>query len=194
MGRETKSSAPLLLAPLTIVARRRMDAGREQFARGCKEGSGICLDLVAIALREPVVATDLLRGIPTVVLDPATGGFRRLAGAGCLLIFLNHDIEPIISFNPGGPASRIGAQYAAGSALASPTRRANTPLPRTGLLNRLGSEVAAGTIRGLEVYLSPRDVPDEIMFGPRKWALWPASTTGYLARCGAIVVWTADQR
>jgi hypothetical protein len=170
-----------------------MDAGREQFARRCAEGSGICLDPVAIALREPVVPTDVLRGIPTVVLDPAAGGFRRLVGAGCLLIFLNHDVEPIVSFVPRGPAPRVGAQYAAGLAFASPTRRASTPISQTALLNRLDREIAAGTIRGAEVYLSPRDVPDEIMFGPRKWALWPNTTSGYLGKCGAIVVWTADQ-
>lgn len=176
----------ILLAPLTVEARRGADLGRQQFTRRCEFGEGICLDPIHIALAEPSFPTDLFRTVPTLIVDMMNGGLvRRITGGGCLMTFLNNEPKPIMSSVPrrmstvgvisGANPRRSGRSFSMGSTMWD---------------NALDRRVPATAIRGVEIYLNPEDVPREIMDGPRGWELWPG---GYLGRCGAIVVWTNDQ-
>lgn len=185
----------ILLAPLEVVSRSGGDRGRDQFARRCAEGTGICLDPIHIALIEPAFPTDLFHEIPTLVVDPVRGGMvRRLTGGGCLTFFLNNQIDAFTSSNSSRRlVPNVGVTYRAGGAIGSLISRSRTRMlfqASTLRDNRLDTQLAARDIRGVEIYLNPEDVPDEIMQSRRAWDLRKPGTLG---ACGAVVLWTADE-
>jgi hypothetical protein len=177
----------ITLAPLTVEGRGGPDLGRNQFERRCGLGRGVCLDPIHIALAEPSFPTDLFRGIPGLIVDFMIGGrVRPIGQSRCLRIFVDNETYHRDGYVPA--TLMTPGVISAGN----PARtRMLTSLRSVIIDNWLDTWIPAELVRGVEIYLTPEDVPDEIMKGPRGWDLWPDSRENFLGRCGAVVVWTA---
>jgi hypothetical protein len=201
----------VLLSPIIVLARHDVEPGRFQFERRRDLGRGVFLDAAAIATREPVLTTDALRGVPGIIVTalpgaaPPTGspddeagaqsvrwGVRTTRGWQCVVVFVDHSPEPMMSSRSGGgsmAAAGLGSVRGSISEPASAGLRggkgAFDSFSRFGDLNDL---VDPNDLRGIEVYRQWNEVPLEIRRSLRAPSLWPED---HLGPCGVVLVWTS---
>jgi hypothetical protein len=152
---------PIPLAPLEVVA-RGLERGRDQFARRRATEDGQFVDMVHIALmradRRIRQASDVVRDVEGLRVR-ASGSIRTDLGWGCLVVFLDHSPIPV-----GYSAGRFSSEW--------PPRLASITL---------NEAVDYRTVRGVEVYRTVDEVPEELRRGLR----WQD-----VGRCGVVWFWT----
>jgi hypothetical protein len=156
------SPEPIPLAPLEVVA-RGPERGRDQFARRRASEDGHFVDGIHIALmreaRRVRLAADMVRDVEGIRVS-AQGRISTTLGWGCLVVFLDHIPIPV-GYSPG----RFSRDW--------PPRQASIDL---------NDAVDYRTIRGVEVYRSLDEVPQELRVGIR----WQD-----VGRCGVVWFWTS---
>jgi hypothetical protein len=184
----------ILLAPLTVMARRSIEPGREGFARRMAGGKGIFFDPAAVAALQPIWPSDVFRHVEGVLVKPtATGEFtiESLRGWGCMAIFIDNSPQPVmftsatsnqlahagVTGDPRGGISTEGSGSLRGPRGSNVTLAASAPLD---LLD-------VRRLRGVEVYRTYHEIPVELRESFRSTAIWPDDSMG---GCGVALVWT----
>jgi hypothetical protein len=188
------------LDPIVVLSRRDTEPGRDQFARRSARERGVFLDAEAIAARNPRSPAEALRGVPGVLLTPVGAGeggdlrwaIRATRGWQCLVVFLDHAAEPVlVSLDRSGLLRRSGVGALRGG-LSSPGSGGLRGAPRDlYLFSRFGDlneqVVDVRHLRGIEVYRTYAEVPDELKRTLRLSHVWQDD---YLGPCGLVLVWT----
>jgi hypothetical protein len=174
------------LEPLVITARnRRLERGRDGFARRQSLGKGYFLTPDSLAARDPGFPTDAFQGIPKILVSwgPAGTNIRSLAGWGCFAVLVDRHFRPFAFSQSASNVAptRPGSRPVGGRTI---TQRLTA---MSGGADALDDQLAAEDIRAIEIYADAKDIPKELITAANQAALWPV---GSLGRCGVAIVWT----
>ena len=161
-----------------LLVEARPERGRDGFERRRSSGTGTFFDGIEIALQGRDRTLQLMATAPGFVVD-FDQTLRPLALRGCLVVFLDHYRYPILytdGSDPRNSSRRVIEDY-----------RQPVRLAFGGYYSDLRYVFSRMHVRGIEMYRSITDIPEEIRKGPRFWELRPLGRG-----CGAIYIWTND--
>lgn len=161
-----------------LLVEAQPERGRDGFERRRSSGTGTFFDGIEIALQGRDRTLNLLATAPGFVVD-VDQTLRPLALRGCLVVFLDNYRYPILYTDGSDPrtASRHDTE----------DYRQPVRLAFGGHYSDLRYVFSRMHVRGIEMYRSITDIPEEIRKGPRLWELRPLGRG-----CGAVFIWTND--
>jgi hypothetical protein len=170
---------PIALDSIAVgTARERGRAGFER--RRAEWDRGTHVDGIELALSGGGRQLDLISAARGFTLD-RDRRLRPFHTRGCLIVFLDNIPDPIL-FSTGERGFQPRSTW---SSFEPPPLR----LAFGGMFEDLDYLLENVHVRGVEMYRSISDVPDDIRNGFRAKALRPF---GQMGGCGAAIIWTND--